>query len=268
MTDWPTDKPWVIFFVGNLQFAVSTNHVREMVVMPQVSPVPQSPPHLRGVINLRGQVLPVIDFRTKLGLKSLVQETDDLIEMLIRREQDHTVWLDDLEASVREHREFRRTNDPHACEFGKWYDNYKTDNRILESCLRKFDEPHKKIHSVAVTVKNLQIENKFQDAVDLIEKTKKNELSEMIRLFREARTLLREYNREIALVLELGKKMMVMGVDSVETIETFSPETLEKLPEALASPDNAFISGTGKCRKTDCIVQLIDIEALFGGEDV
>ncbi len=130
MGTFSTDMPWVIFHLLDEQFAVSANHVREMVAMPKVVPVPQTPDYIRGVINLRGQVMPVMDLRLRMEMTSLVDETEDLIHLLDQREQDHKNWITELESSVREHREFKLATDPHKCAFGKWYDNFKTENRI------------------------------------------------------------------------------------------------------------------------------------------
>jgi purine-binding chemotaxis protein CheW len=156
MGTFSTDMPWVIFHLLDEQFAVSANHVREMVAMPKVVPVPQTPDYIRGVINLRDQVIPVMDLRLRMGMTSLVDETEDLIQLLDQREQDHKNWIAELESSVREQREFKLATDPHKCAFGKWYDNFKTENRILAGCLRKFDAPHQKIHAIAVNVKGME----------------------------------------------------------------------------------------------------------------
>lgn len=154
MGTFSTEMPWVIFHLLDEQFAVSANHVREMVAMPKVVPVPQTPDYIRGVINLRDQVIPVMDLRLRMGMTSLVDETEDLIKLLDQREQDHKNWIAELESSVREQRGFKLATDPHKCAFGKWYDNFKTENRILAGCLRKFDAPHQKIHAIAVNVKD------------------------------------------------------------------------------------------------------------------
>lgn len=42
--------------------------VREIIRLPRVTPVPQLPDYVKGVINLRGRVIPVVDLRVKLGL--------------------------------------------------------------------------------------------------------------------------------------------------------------------------------------------------------
>ena len=47
-------------------------HVREIIRLCQITPVPNMPPHVRGVINLRGTVIPVLDLRAKLSMAALL----------------------------------------------------------------------------------------------------------------------------------------------------------------------------------------------------
>lgn len=51
--DFSTDMPWVILRLRNQKFAVSTEYVREMVAMPKVVSLPQTPHYIRGVIWLK-----------------------------------------------------------------------------------------------------------------------------------------------------------------------------------------------------------------------
>ena len=59
---------FVTFYVGNLLIGVDIHHVEEINRQVDVTPVPQTPPHVRGVINLRGEVVTVVDLREVLGM--------------------------------------------------------------------------------------------------------------------------------------------------------------------------------------------------------
>jgi len=266
MSTFSNDMPWVIFNLLDEQFAVSTRYVREMVAMPKVVTVPRTPDYIKGVINLRGKVIPVMDLRMRMGMESMSVEANNLIQLLNQREQDHKNWMKELESSVRESREFKLATDPHKCAFGKWYDNFKTDNNILASCLSKFDVPHKKIHSIAINVKEAEEKNNFDIAYEIINQTKKRELSEIVKLFSEARTLLKESIREIALVLEWEDKIMAVGVDSVKTVEKLSESNIEDLPGATSSLDNKSIAGIGKRSENNELIQLLDVGILISEE--
>ena len=55
--------PWVIAQLNTRLFALNCAVVREMVIMPEVCEVPGVPDYVRGVINLRGRVTPLVDLR-------------------------------------------------------------------------------------------------------------------------------------------------------------------------------------------------------------
>ena len=61
----------LIFALGNENFGVDVNIVREIVrVPPFITRVPNAPPYIRGVINLRGTIVPVFDMELKIGMPS------------------------------------------------------------------------------------------------------------------------------------------------------------------------------------------------------
>ncbi len=59
---------YLTFRVANEEYGLAILKVREIIGLMDVTPVPHMPRHVRGVINLRGKVVPVIDLRLKLGM--------------------------------------------------------------------------------------------------------------------------------------------------------------------------------------------------------
>ncbi len=66
----PDDRAgkYLIFRLGTEEFGARVTAVREIMGIQDVTPVPQTPPFVKGVINLRGKVIPVVDLRLKFGL--------------------------------------------------------------------------------------------------------------------------------------------------------------------------------------------------------
>ena len=60
--------------VGSDTYAVSLDTVREVVVDPRVTQVPTSPPVVRGVFNVRGDIVPLLDTGLLLGLRPVTEE--------------------------------------------------------------------------------------------------------------------------------------------------------------------------------------------------
>ena len=59
---------YLIFQLRNQQFGTNVVSVQEILSLPAITPVPLMPEYLRGVINLRGKVLPVIELSLRLGM--------------------------------------------------------------------------------------------------------------------------------------------------------------------------------------------------------
>jgi purine-binding chemotaxis protein CheW len=62
---------YLTFVIGKEEFGVAVLKVREIMGIQEITAVPQTPAYLKGVINLRGKVIPVIDLRLKFGLPSV-----------------------------------------------------------------------------------------------------------------------------------------------------------------------------------------------------
>jgi len=59
----------IAFRIGDQEFCVNIMSVREIRGWTPATPMPHAPPHVLGVINLRGAVLPIIDMSQRLGMK-------------------------------------------------------------------------------------------------------------------------------------------------------------------------------------------------------
>jgi purine-binding chemotaxis protein CheW len=59
---------YLTFQLSNEEFGIRVLKVREIMGLQEITAVPQTPAHIKGVINLRGKVVPVIDLRLKFGL--------------------------------------------------------------------------------------------------------------------------------------------------------------------------------------------------------
>jgi purine-binding chemotaxis protein CheW len=60
---------YLVFHLGREEFGVHVLKVREIMGLQDITAVPQTAPFVKGVINLRGKVIPVIDLRAKFGLE-------------------------------------------------------------------------------------------------------------------------------------------------------------------------------------------------------
>ncbi len=64
------DRELIAFRIGDQEFCVNIMSVREIRGWTPATAMPHSPAYMKGVINLRGAVLPIIDLSARLGLKA------------------------------------------------------------------------------------------------------------------------------------------------------------------------------------------------------
>ncbi len=102
-----SSQQYVTFSLGDELFGVEVTRAREILSVSPVTKVPQTPEYLLGVINLRGQVVPVIDMRLKLGLP-VSEETEDTCIIVVEVQVDgEAIIVGALADAVREVLEIR-----------------------------------------------------------------------------------------------------------------------------------------------------------------
>jgi len=72
-------RQYLTFRLGEEVFALGVSNVREILEFTTVTRVPKTPEFMRGVINLRGSVVPVLDMRLKFGLTRAEKTVDTCI---------------------------------------------------------------------------------------------------------------------------------------------------------------------------------------------
>ncbi len=81
---------YLTFSVADEEYGISILKVKEIIEVMPITPVPQAPPYLKGVINLRGKIIPVADLRTKLGVgESAYTERTCIIVLEVTRKRSN-----------------------------------------------------------------------------------------------------------------------------------------------------------------------------------
>ncbi|MCX9012236.1 MAG: chemotaxis protein CheW, partial [Candidatus Methanoperedens sp.] len=63
----------VVFSIGTEEFGVDIMKVQEIIRMTSITKIPQAPEYIRGIINLRGRIIVVINLNVVLGMASKEQ---------------------------------------------------------------------------------------------------------------------------------------------------------------------------------------------------
>jgi purine-binding chemotaxis protein CheW len=93
---------YLTFKLGEEIFALDVAEVREILDFTAVTKVPQTPPFMRGVINLRGSVVPVMDLRFKFGMSATERTVNSCIIVVEMTMEGDTVVIGVLADAVQE----------------------------------------------------------------------------------------------------------------------------------------------------------------------
>ena len=82
---------WVTFRLENEKYGINVMQVQEVLRVTEIAPVPGAPNYVLGIINLRGNVVTVIDTRSRFGLMST--EMDDSTRIVIIEAEEQVVGI-------------------------------------------------------------------------------------------------------------------------------------------------------------------------------
>ena len=91
-------QKYLFFALEDIEYGVDISIVDEIITMTPVSPIPSTKPFCKGVINIRGSIVPIIDMRIKLG-KEEIEYTDAacIIIFMLEGEKEITILLTRVE---------------------------------------------------------------------------------------------------------------------------------------------------------------------------
>jgi purine-binding chemotaxis protein CheW len=93
---------YLTFSIAKEDYGISIMKVKEIIEVMPVTPMPQTPPYVKGVINLRGKIIPVADLRTKLGIRESEYTDRSCIVILETTKDERTVLIGMVVDSVSE----------------------------------------------------------------------------------------------------------------------------------------------------------------------
>lgn len=74
------------FFLGKEEYAIEILKVQEIIGLMAITPVPRMPAYIKGVLNLRGKIVPVMDLRSRFGLNE-IEHTEETCIIVVQENQ-------------------------------------------------------------------------------------------------------------------------------------------------------------------------------------
>lgn len=96
------EKQFIVFLIGEEQFGVDVKQAREIITTTDLTFVPKAPDFVKGVINLRGEIIPIIDLKRRLGLNGSTGDVEN--QKIIVVELDNSLigmQVDDVKEMIR-----------------------------------------------------------------------------------------------------------------------------------------------------------------------
>ena len=93
---------YITFKLGDELFAINVAQVREVLEVSQITKVPTAPDYMRGVVNVRGKAIPVVDLRLKFGLPATPDTVHTRIVVIELELDGETTVLGGIADSVHE----------------------------------------------------------------------------------------------------------------------------------------------------------------------
>ncbi|MBO4749853.1 MAG: chemotaxis protein CheW [Lachnospiraceae bacterium] len=86
------NRKYIVIRLGNEQYGIDIHNVDNIVRMQKITRIPRMPKYLVGIINLRGEVLPVMSLCLKMGLEKDVYEKKTRI-IVVKTEQEGSIGV-------------------------------------------------------------------------------------------------------------------------------------------------------------------------------
>jgi purine-binding chemotaxis protein CheW len=117
-TDLSGEEKILAFCLGSEDYGLEILKVREIIGLIDITPLPRTPDYVKGVMNLRGRIIPVIDLRLKFGLPAAEPTKETCVIVVEGGTDDEHTTMGVVVDSVREVQDIPRSAIEEAPAFG------------------------------------------------------------------------------------------------------------------------------------------------------
>ncbi len=253
----------VVFKVANDEYGFSINAVREILRVKKLTKVPNTPPYVKGILTLRGKILPIFDFREMIGIASQEEEFLSAINIV---EKNHKKWLKELERALYDYEHINNTHLDNICDIRPLKENRDNLELSTKENIEEFIELHEKIH--LNTSKLLELAGRDMGEAQYYYETEINNREKLLeqKLKEISSEIIQATNNEKKiLVIELNSTTVGLLVDKVSEVINIPKELIDfSINESQSEME---LKGIVKIDDGRRLIFLIDGNLLFKESD-
>lgn len=117
------EQKFLMFFLNKEYYGIPILKVNEIIGVMDITPIPRTPDYLRGIINLRGKIIPVMDLRIKFGMSERAYDEQTCIIIVEIPIQGHTNFVGIIVDKVAEVVSIYNSNVELPPQYGQEEDN-------------------------------------------------------------------------------------------------------------------------------------------------
>ena len=235
--------------------------------------IPTDDKSFLGVKDYVGTPTPVFDLGLIMNNVVTEQVNNNLVKRFADGDRECIEWFAALEKSIKTGISFDLETSATKTEFGKWYHNFTTEDEDLTSLLKRFDEPHKKLHTSADKLLGLIESDQLDEALRLLEIARTTHLAQLKRLFTDAQVQVTESYKPIIVYTTTDGSTPYIGllVDSVEDSVNINDDQIKSLGKIIETgfklneQTQQMLNGIVKINKKYSLI--IDPTAIFKKEN-
>lgn len=258
------EEQLVTFKVAHEEYAFQIEKVREIFRLQGVTAIPNVPAYVKGLFTLRNQLMPVLDLRSLLGIPSMEAELNTGIDRLI---QENTLWLENLQQSIRSDAEFKGVTGIKESAFGKWIETFSSSNADIQNSLKLLKKDYTDLYRGAQNALRDSNQSK-EEAIDVIEREVNGTVSAIGHRLGDFKETIKAHMTEDqrVLVVESGNVTVGYLVDSVNEVVRIPKSVIESTP-AMARSERKELMGIAKLNEGKRLIMIMDETALVSRKD-
>ena len=243
----------IIFEVKESRYAMDIANIQRIVQAQALTPIPNAHAYIEGMMSYEERVIKVVNFRKMVNIEPYDDELKSLFETL---KGQHKEWVDALSYAVSNQTNFQKTTDPHACDLGKWLDNFTSYDDHVSEILKGLNHNHKHLHKSAEEILQISQEdhNRAQKLVDTdVHETYQRTMGAVDTFMNEFDIVADSLQK--LLIYQNGTSLFAIKVDSIVDIAHIEPSNIKEAQES--NKVSQYLELEGVIELNDVLINVI-----------